>query len=257
VASLRSVPGQVSSGPGWSWSNGGVEISGAGTVFAGYAVNGTVDVTASNVTVRDDTITSTGDGFGVAIRHASGTTIQDCDISSPSAGAGRLMVGIKDIYGDASGTKVIGNNIWHTSTGVQMGAGLIQDNYIHDLGLTGDDHLNGTTSNGSTTPLAIIHNTVFNPHGQTDAISLFEDFGTEGNVTITGNLVAGGGYSIYGGQNAGGSTAFNIRITDNRFATIYYPHGGFWGPVTAFGPSGPGNVWSGNVWDSTGQPISA
>ena len=72
-----------------------------------------------------------------------------------------------------------------------MGAGLIQDNYIHDLGLTGDDHLNGTTSNGSTTPLAIIHNTVFNPHGQTDAISLFEDFGTEGNVTITGNLVAG------------------------------------------------------------------
>jgi hypothetical protein len=73
----------------------------------------------------------------VAIRHASSTTIEDCDISSPSVGAGRLMVGIKDIYGDASGAKVIGNNIWHTSTGVQMGAGLIQDNYIHDLGLTG------------------------------------------------------------------------------------------------------------------------
>ena len=253
---LRSVPSQVSSGPGWSWSNGGVEISGAGTVFAGYAVHGTVDVTASNVTVRDDTITATGEGFGVAIRHASGTTIEDCDISSPSAGAGRLMVGIKDIYGDASGTKVIGNNIWHTSTGVQMGAGLIQGNYIHDLGLTGDDHLNGTTSNGSTTPLAIIHNTILNPHGQTDAISLFEDFGTEANREISDNLIAGGGYTIYGGQNPGGPRAHNIRITNNRFATIYYQNGGFWGPVAAFDPSGPGNVWSGNVWDSTGQAVS-
>jgi hypothetical protein len=254
---LRSVPGQVSSGPGWSWSDGGVEISGAGTVFAGYAVHGTVDVTASNVTVRDDVITVTGDSFGVAIRHASGTTIEHCDISSPSAGAGRLMVGIKDIYGDAGGTKVIGNNIWHTSTGVQMGAGLIQGNYIHDLGLTGGDHLNGTTSNGSTTALVIDHNTVFNSHSQTDAISLFEDFGTEANVTISNNLVAGGGYTIYGGQNPGGPRAYNIRITGNRFATIYFPNGGYWGPVAAFDPSGPGNVWSGNVWDSTGQPVSA
>ena len=88
------------------------------------SVAGTVDVTASNVTVKDDKITATGDSFGVAIRHASSTTIQDCDISSPSAGDGRLMVAIKDIYGDASGTRVTGNNIWHTSTGVQIGSGL-------------------------------------------------------------------------------------------------------------------------------------
>ena len=257
VASLRSVPSQVSSGPGWSWSNGGVEISGAGTVFAGYSVAGTVDVTASNVTVKDDKITATGDGFGVAIRHASSTTIQDCDISSPSAGDGRLMVAIKDIYGDANGTKVTGNNIWHTSTGVQIGSGLIEGNYIHDMGFQDGDHLNGTTSNGSTTALVIRHNTVFNSYDQTDAISLFEDFGTEGNVLITNNLVAGGGYTIYGGQNPGGPQAFNIRITDNRFATLYFPKGGYWGPVAAFDPSGPGNRWSGNVWDGTGQPVSA
>jgi hypothetical protein len=251
------VPSQVSSGPGWSWSHGGVEISGAGTVFAGYAVAGTVDVTASHVTVKDDKITATGDSFGVAIRHASGTTIQDCDISSPSAGDGRLMVAVKDIYGDASGTKVTGNNIWHTSTGVQIGSGLIQGNYIHDMGYAGGDHINGTTSNGSTTALVIDHNTVFNSYSQTDAISLFEDFGVEANVTISNNLVAGGGYTIYGGQNPGGPRAFNIRITGNRFATIYFPQGGHWGPITAFDPSGPGNQWSGNVWDGTGQPVNA
>jgi hypothetical protein len=73
---------------------------------------------------------------------------------------------------------------------------------------------------------------------------------------ISDNLIAGGGYTIYGGQNPGGPQAHNIRITGNRFATLYFQNGGFWGPVAAFDPSGPGNVWSGNVWDSTGQPVS-
>ena len=61
------------------------EISGAGTMFAGFAVQGTVNVTAPDVTSAI-AITVTGDSFGVAIRHASGTTIEYCDISSPSAG---------------------------------------------------------------------------------------------------------------------------------------------------------------------------
>ena len=44
------------------------------------------------------------------------------------------MVGVKDVYGDATGIKVIGNNIWHTATGVQIGAGVIASNYIHSMG---------------------------------------------------------------------------------------------------------------------------
>ena len=85
---------------------------------------------------------------------------------------------------------------------MQIYAGLIRDNYIHDVSFADSgSHLNGTTSNGSTVPLRIVHNTVFNPNDQTDAISLFEDFGVEANVIIDNNLVAGGGYAIYGGQN--------------------------------------------------------
>ena len=70
------------------------------------------------------------------------------------------------------------------------------------------------------------------------------------------NLVAGGGYAIYGGQNAGGPQAYNIRITDNRFSTIYYPQCGAFGYITAFDDSAPGNDWSGNIWDTTGALVS-
>ena len=47
--------------------------------------------------------------------------------------------------------------------------------------------------------MTIRHNTIFNSHDQTDAISLFQDFGNQANRTIDDNLVAGGGYSVYGG----------------------------------------------------------
>jgi hypothetical protein len=191
----------------------------------------------------------------VALRHTANVIVQDSEIYSPTAtGPQRLLVGIKDIFGDSTGLQVLRNEIFHASTGVQVDSGLLEGNYIHDPGFTTGDHLNGTTSNGGTRALTIRHNTVFNPHDQTDAISLFQDFGNQGNRTIEDNLVAGGGYSVYGG--GGAQTSFNIHIVNNRFARLYYPNGGFFGPVAAFQTGGTGNVWSGNIWDDTGSPVS-
>ena len=166
------------------------------------------------------------------------------------------MVGVKDVYGDATGTRVIGNNIWHTATGVQIGAGLVASNYVHSMGFKPGDHVNGITVNGSTSPLTIRHNTVFVNLDQTDAISLFEDFGAEANKLVKDNLVAGGGYSIYGGARSGGPQTHNIRIIGNRFSRKYYYNGGQLGPAAYF-DSGPGNVWSGNIWDGTQARVSS
>jgi hypothetical protein len=260
---LRSVPGEVSSGPGWtSNSAGDVEVSGDGAVFEGYIVHGYIDVTGSNVTIRNNEIINSGNdinGDGVNLSGNPGNvTIENNTMSSPygSHGTSGIFAGIKDINGESRGTQVLGNNIADASTGVQIYMGLIENNYIHDVALASPgSHLNGTTSNGSTVPLTIQHNTVFNPNGQTDAVSLFEDFGVEANVVINNNLLAGGGYVIYGGQNDGGPQAYNIRITNNRFATIYYPQSGYYGYITAFNPSAPGNVWSGNVLDTNNKPL--
>jgi len=37
--------------------------------------------------------------------------------------------------------------------------------------------------------------------------------------------------------------AHDIRITQNRFSTRYFPRSAFFGYITAFDPTAPGNVW--------------
>jgi hypothetical protein len=255
--SLKSVPGDVSKGSGWHFdSRGWVAVDGEGAVLDGLNIPYNVDITAANVTIKNSRITVRGEGFGISIRRAANVTIANNEISGPDAGSGRLMVGIKDIYADSSNLQVLRNDIWHTSTGVQIDQGLIEDNYIHDMGYVSGDHLNGTTSNGGTKQLTIRGNTVLNQHNQTDAISLFQDFGRQANRTIEGNLLAGGGYTLYGGANPGAADTSNIKVTNNRFARTFYGKSGYYGPVTAFDKSDSGNVWSGNIWDDNGASVN-
>lgn len=256
---LKSVPSQVSSGPGWHWdSRGWVEIDGNNALFTGYSVTSSVDVTADNVIISNNKITVGGDDFGVALRHTKNAVVSHNTITGLAAsGTGRLMNGVKDIYGDASGTQVLGNNIARTATGVQMDGGLIADNYIHDLGLDGADHVNGTTSNGTNGQQLIIrHNTVLDPWNQTDAISLFQDFSPQTNRIIDNNLLSGGSYSLYCGQKDGGSATSYIRITNNRFASNYYANGGYFGTVAHYDTHGTGNTWTNNYLDTTGTAIT-
>ena len=72
------------------------------------------------------------------------------------------------------------------------------------------------------------------------------------NKTVENNFLAGGGYTIYGGTSPGNPTS-HIVIEGNRFGQQYYPLSGQYGPVAYFDPTGAGNIWSGNFWDTTGQ----
>lgn len=251
TATLLRVPDDVSSGLGWHYEPAGwVSVDGQGAVLRGLDIRVPVEVAAADVTVTGCRILVTGEAWGVGLQHSTNTKVVGNTISSPEQeGPQRLLVGIKDVHGDATGTQILGNDISHTSTGVQVHEGLVEGNYIHDLGLKTGDHLNGITSNGATTPMTIRGNTVLNQHDQADAISLFEDFGPEGNRRIEGNLLAGGSYTVYGGANAGGALTHDIVIVDNRFSRVYYPKGGAFGPIGAFAPDGHGNVASGNFWD--------
>lgn len=258
---LREVPGELTEGEGWHYDERGwISVDTDGAVLEGISTRVPVDVTASDVTIENCRITVTGDGWGVALRHAANVVVRGNEISSPSAnGPDRLNAGIIDLFGDSRDVQVIGNDIWHTSTAVHLDSGLVQDNYIHDLGYHRGDHVNGIISNGGTSPLTIRHNTVFNPNGQTDAISLFPDFAPQANRVVDGNLLAGGGWTLYAGAAADPAQeppVTNIVVTDNRFARLYFPDSGAYGPATAFN-SGGGNTWAGNVWDATGEPLAA
>jgi hypothetical protein len=255
---LSRVPSELTSGRGWSWNPGGwLDVHGDGTVLEGLDVAGNIDVKASGVRISKVRVTLGGDSFGISLRHARDVAIEDTEIAAPHPGTDRLLVGVKDIYGDAAGTQIRRTDISGTATGIQVYSGLIEDSYVHDLGYRSGDHTNGITDNGGAgMPLTIRHNTVLNPFRQTDAIGLFQDFGPQANRVIEGNLLAGGGYVLYAGAKAGAPAPANISIIGNRIARRPFPHGGFYGPVTAFDPSGSRNRFEGNIWDDTGLPVT-
>jgi hypothetical protein len=265
---LTAVPAQRRQGPGWTWDNDHIVVTANGATLSGLNVDGWIEIDANNVTLNDLNVTVTGDWWGIGLycqeqaqKGCVGARIENTTVGGPAAsGANRLEVGIKDVYGDAVGTQIIRVNIYHAGTGIQISNGTVEDSYIHDFGYNSSegDHLNGiSVGGGDNRPLLIQHNTVLNNYGQTDAIALFQDFGPEVNKTISDNLLAGGGYSLYGGGPngcTGPATAFkcnpssNIVVTNNVFSKMFFGNGGFYGPVANFNPAGSGNVWSGNIW---------
>jgi hypothetical protein len=89
------------------------------------------------------------------------------------------------------------------------------------------------------------HNTIFNPHNQTSCVNFTTDFGGISDITITGNLLNGGNYTLYS-RSGGNGDPTGVSITDNHF-----------GRADVFGLlSADGSVtWSGNVSDSMGQTV--
>jgi len=252
--------GQVSWGTGWSLTTGGwVAVTGNGATLTGLNIPYGVVISANNVTLSNDKILTGGtNSIAVSLRHTAGATIQNTTIAGLDSGANRVMTGVKDIYSDSTGLTVNHDNISLFETGVQVDSGLVENNYIHDPGFVAGDHTNGVMSNGGTVLLTITHNTIFNNRSQTDDVGLFQDFSAQANRTVTNNLLAGAGYSIYGGntKTSNGPTS-NIVITGNVFATNYYPTGGAYGPVAYFNSSGQGNAFTGNTWDTTGATVPA
>jgi Right handed beta helix region len=255
---LKSVPSQLTSGPGWSYNAAAknVVVTGAGTVLSGLSIPGNLTINASNVTVENVSVVDNGGDFGVSLTHTTGVTIENSTISGLNATTGRVGSAIDDVYGDSTGMVIKDNNIFDFRTAIQVSTGLVEGNYIHDPGYISGDHTNGFYVNGGTEPLTIQDNTIFNSQGQTDAINL--DAGSAGvpvaNKTVENNFLAGGGYTIYGGDALANPTS-NIVIKGNRFGQLYYRTSGQYGPGAYFNAAATGNVWSGNTWDTTGAAV--
>jgi hypothetical protein len=253
---LKTVPGQVSSGTGWSYNTTTkqVNVTGTGAVLSGLSIPCALNITASNVTINDDQVL-TGGTYGITIQHANNLTIENSTVSGLNATSGRVDYAIDDLYSDATGLVVKNNNVTDWRIGVNVASGTVTGNYIHNPGYIAGDHTDGLFVSGGTRALTISDNTILDSLTEVDAIFLASVSGSPiANKTITGNLLAGGDYAVYAG--GGYNLSSTIVITSNRFGQTYYPTSGQFGADFDWQAAGTGNVWSGNVWDNTGATVS-
>jgi hypothetical protein len=253
---LKTVPGDVSSGPGWSYSaaTGTTTVTGKGAVLNGLSMTGNLDVKATGVTISNDKVITDGT-YGISLRHASGVTISNSDISGQNATSGRVNYAIDDIYGDSTGLVIKNSDISDWRVGFNGDAGQLTGNYIHDPGFISGDHTDGIYDPEGTTQLTLSDNTILNSLGQTCAIIVQTATGVPvSNLTVTGNFLGGGGYAIYAGGAQNDST--NMKFSNNRFSQQYFAKSGQFGPVAQYQAAGSGNTWTGNIWDTTGATVS-
>jgi hypothetical protein len=155
------------------------------------------------------------------------------------------------------------------------GGGTLQGSYANSNGVISGSHYEDIYYGGGGGPLVVNHDTLLNAQSQTASVFLKTDFGDIDQASITDNLIAGGGYMIYGGTGGtGGSVVGPETITGNRFARCsssskfdgsgytcsggadshgYYPRGGYYGVAGDFNQSV--TTWSGNYWDDNLQSV--
>ncbi|GGK79300.1 hypothetical protein Sme01_21980 [Sphaerisporangium melleum] len=234
--------------------SGSVTVTKDGTVIDGLLVNGEINVQADNVTIRNTRVAAAPGEWGVIQRNGhGGLTVEDTEIFGN--GKQRTQFGIINQGGDLTVRRV---DIHTISNGILTEQGLIEDSYLHDPKYYSGDHTDMimcTSGPPSGAKLVIRGNTVINTLEQTGAIALFQDFGVVRNVTVEGNFLAGGGYSLYGGAGSKG-TSSNIKVVGNVFSKDVWAKGGYNGPVAYWDKNGSGNEWRDNVWED-GKPVPA
>lgn len=219
----------------------------AGAVYTGLNVTGCISVTAPGVTIQNSKVECIDVQSGAAANPANPRlTVQDVEVDCINNDRGWFGKGIigrnftvirTDIIRCEDGVYVTGNTF------------TLKDSFIHDLdAVTGaDPHNDGIQIDNDGSNGVIDHNTIYAV--DTSAIQFCNNTGcpTESNVTISNNLLAGGGWTVYCPKN----TTVNFRIINNAFSTIFHPKVGGFGPATDCG----GEIQSGNFIYETGAPL--
>lgn len=217
---------------------GGLNITRSGTVLSDVVVQGQVVVEADDVTLRNVHVRS-GDWYGVLVL-GRGVLLEDVTIEG-IRGTEAGMAGLAAEDGGQFTARRV--DVHRFQDGVRLGDNCeLRDSYVHDLLATGEDpHYDAVTANNHR-GWVIEGNTILNHHGDTAAVWVGDSRGPASEGLLRGNLVGGGGYTIYGGPGTGRG----VRVVDNSFTTRFFPDSGYWGPVTSWVPAV--NTWSGNVW---------
>ena len=238
-------------------ASGRVTASTPGEVINGLAVSGTIDVTASNVTIENtDVANASSCCWGVRIEPGvTGTVLKYDTIHGTDNASGSLAWAV-DNAGDFN--SVTEDHVYtYDADRILNGPGTVTNSYcLGNANISGEHYECVYTGEGS---VVISHDTLLETHAQTGATWVGPDFGDIDTYTVENSLLGGGGYTLYGAATnssnpARGALVGPVTIENNRFSKLYFPKGGYYGTDDYFDWSK--TSWSGNIWDDTGQTVS-
>jgi hypothetical protein len=236
------------------------------TVVDGKDIRGCVTVKAPGVVIRRSKV-SCRSSYTIASSdgayNGTGLVVEDTEIDCQSTSGTAI--------GDTNftATRV---NIHDCENGGDVDQNVtIEDSYIHNLYNSAQSHTDGIQfagghyqiidgkyvrdSHGNPVVLSnsanvtIRHNTIYsyNTSDHQDGTSaIISNHGSDTNVLIESNLLAGGAYTLYCDQ---GATGINYRIINNHFSRAFHLTVGAYGAMTACSDE----TSSGNVIHETGQ----
>lgn len=151
------------------------------------------------------------------------------------------------------GARIYRSRIGAAADGVQIAGRDIRivESEIANLLARSGDHNDAIQMFDGAADIEIARCRIENRHAQTSAVTVLGR-----NVALSRNLLAGGGWTIYGGakrNGKGGVGAAGVRVEGNIFSRAFHPKSGSFGPVT-YWDSGGTNVWSDNRFES-GLPV--
>jgi chitodextrinase len=273
--------------------SGSITVSTAGTVINGLNVTGEIDVNANNVTIQNTKVTMTGGGCGPTNTCANSDihVLCDCNVTVSHVelttdSSTTVEHAIRNSYG---GFLTVDHVYQHGNADALCWCGdaNISDSYSTIHLAISNDHLENTYTDGDTDTMN--HNTFLNATQQTANIFANTNNGTGGtcsnHLTVTNNLLAGGGYTIYPCGNASSAGSSSLTFTDNRIARCgggnevsgpggtwlcsdapksapylstdghgWFPRGGSYGyDANIYCGS---STWTRNVWDDSGATIN-
>ena len=240
-----------------------ITVTTPGTTIKDVALEGSISVEANNTTIEDTEVTVNGTqgcgsscgGRGIWIKPGvTGTVIQ-----SVSCHGGALSGNNVTQYCIMSNDSATTIKQLHAYNCTECLAGPmnLSNSFINESDATiPGEHYEDLYYGGGAGPLIVNHNTMLNQQGQTAVVFASVDFGNQTTLTITNNLMAGGGYMIYGGgSGSGGKVVGPVTITGNRFSREFYPNGGYYGVASYMNEAV--TTWSGNVWDETLKSVES
>ncbi len=237
--------------------SGSITANTAGQVISDLKVTGSIQVNASNVTIENSEITSNSSTGGVRIGPGvSGVVVKNDTIhGTDDSASGNLQAAVYNTnYSDSTNAVTVDHVDFYDGQRILHGPGTLENSFCLDTVAVSGAHYECVYEGGG--GVVINHNTLLVGFTQTAAVFISTDFAALQDAQITNNLLAGGGYAIYG--DATNEHNYGIRsetITGNHFSRLYYGNGGYYGVCDdQYLPSAA--TWSGNVWDDTGAIVS-